>query len=1306
MRSIKRIILLLLTGFFGYLSMYYATGAANNSVGDRTNSPFGSGTCGSAGCHSGGSFSPILSIQLMNGTTPVNSYIPGASYTVVITTTSTTGIGTNTRYGFQVVSVNGTSNANVNGWGVLPAGTHATTVSSRTYIEQSAPLSSNTVTIPWTAPVVGTGAVNFYVSCAIVNFDGSVMGDNTASTLLLIDEGCNAPVIAATHTDVSCFGGNNGSISITAGGGSPPYTYSWTGPGFTSSSQNISGLVAGTYTVTVMGGNCSSASSIVVSQPTISTTHTNVSCNGGSNATAGVTVNGLPPPYTYSWSGSSFSSPSQSVAGLSAGMYSVSVSTGSGCTISGIVAITQPNLLMVATSGTIACTGQSFTLSANASGGASPYNYSWSGPNGFTSTLQHPVITNTVYASAGTYTVLVTDTNGCTKTGVYSVVVNTTPNYSIAPTPVSCNNTNDGSVSISVGGASQYTFLWSGPNGFSSTGLNIASLVPGTYTIVVTTGSGCTITASAVVTQPLGIAASSSSNSPVCIGRPIALIGSGHGGTGNYSYSWAGPNGFTSSSASPVISPATIAEAGNYTLTVSDVNQCANSSTVNVSVSPGPTLSSTVTDLVCNGTPTGAINLSVGGVPPGYICTWAGPNGYTASSQNITGLAAGTYTVDVNVPGGCIDHLSANVTQPAPFQISTFTNSPVCNGGSLSLAGAATGGAGGLSYSWTGPNGFSYTGQSTSIHPLSYSNGGNYVFSVRDATNCIGTSIAPVTIDTIPVPVVAPVNVLCNGSNNGAISVTATGGGPFIYLWSGPGGFVSNVQNISNLAPGTYTVVATSALGCVGLASGIIHDAPVITTSASSNGPVCGGGALRLTANATGGTGTFTYAWTGPNSFSANQQNPVISPVSVAASGTYHLNATDANNCVSTVALPVSVISAPVFNFTVVNERCFGGANGSITLAAIGGLPPFSYQWSGPAGFTNTSQNINNLLPGAYQLTISGSGCQAVYNDTVVVTQPLLLKDSVVASTICAGTPLGLTAIVTGGTPPYAYSWSGPSAYTAHTAGPVITLATPANAGTYSLAITDANNCTATGSASATVLSAPQVHLGNDTDICKGNSMILDAGNTGNKTLWSTGDTTQRIRVFVAAAYSATVTDSIGCSGADTILVRVDSALHIDAIGATNTNNTFTFVPINPVGVNSYQWYFGDDSTARGQVANHTYAATGKYTVTLIGSNACGSDTLVINIQVDSLTGVAQITAGNSDVHIFPNPARERINIISTHPIKQVRIASATGNIVYQNNDANAGRYSIDASGFASGLYIVYIDTGATILVSKVAIVR
>ncbi|HXH19993.1 MAG TPA: SprB repeat-containing protein, partial [Chitinophagales bacterium] len=884
-----------------------------------------------------------------------------------------------------------------------------------------------------------------------------------------------------TQVNVSCNGGSNGSIDLTVVGGTSPYAYAWsTG----STAQDLSGLSAGTYTVTVTDAQgCTITNDATITQPatlTASTTKTDVSCNGGNNGSIDLTVTGGTTPHSYSWS-NGFTT--QDLSGLSAGTYTVTVTDAQGCTITTGTTITQPAVLAASTTQVnVSCNGgNNGSIDLTVTGGTTPYSYNWS--NGATTQ-------DISGLTAGTYDVTVTDNKGCSVTTEVIITQPAVLTASSTKADVSCNGGSNGSIDLTVsGGTTAYSYWWS--NG--ATTQDISGLTAGTYTVTVTDAQGCMVTSSAAITQPSTLTASNTKVNVSCNGGSNGSIDlTVSGGTTPYSYSWS--NAATTQDLSGLA-------AGTYTVTVTDAQGCTITSSAMISQPALLTASNTKVDVSCNGGSNGSVDLSVSGGTAPFSYSWS--NG--ATTQDISGLVIGSYTVTVTDAQGCTTTSSATITQPAVLTASANKVNVLCNGGNNgSVDLTPSGGTTPYSYSWS--NG-------AATQDISTLTAGTYTVTVTDFKGCTATISAAISEPAVISITWTTTNASCNGGTDGAIDLTVTGGVvPFSFSWNTG----ATTEDLANIAANLYSVTVTDDNACTMSANVAVGEATALSITLNSITHVsCNGGNNgAIDISTSGGTTPYTYAW----SNGATSQD-----ISSLTAGSYTVTVTDAALCSKIANYTVTQPTVLAAFTTHGNVSCYGGSDGSIDLTVTGGTTAYLYSWSNGA----TTQDISGLSMGAYTVTVTDAqGCSTTASATI--TQPAVLAASTTQVNVrCSGGADGsIDLTVTGGTTPYSYSWSN-AATTQDISG--------LTAATYSVTITDAKNCSVTASAIITEpapLTASTTHV--NVSCHGGNNGSIDLTPAGGTTpylySWSNGAATQDISGLSSGIYNVTITDSKGCT--------------------------------------------------------------------------------------------------------------------------------------------------------------------------------
>jgi len=1034
------------------------------------------------------------------------------------------------------------------------------------------------ITYTWTPTEPNTGALTG-LSAGQYCVTATDAGGCSVSTCFTLIQPSSVTIDSAHVKNVNCNGADSGAITLYVTGGTLPLTYIWnpTEP----NSNSLTGLAAGTYSVTVTdAAGCTATASYTITQPTPiandSVVIVNVSCNGSGSIL--VVDTGGVAPLVYNWSVSG--QHTDSLTNLQAGTYTLTVTDAHGCSITASYTVgTAPGALVFGTPVIVntSCNGDSTgSITVSATGGHGTITYSWNYQNDSTATITG--------LGAGTYTVTATDTAGCSASASYTVAQPQPIAFGNPTiTNVSCNGSSNGSIIVNTtGGTGHITYSWSN----FTTGDTITGLTAGVYCVTATDSAGCSASICYNVSQPTPITIDSTHIKAVTCVAPGQIILFVSGGTGVYSYSWTGATGGDT---------ATVSAAGTVSVIVTDANGCTDTASFTINAAVGAITFGTpvITPVSCNGYSNGAITVVATDSSGGPI-TFVWSNGATGAT--ITGLASGQYCVTATDSVGCTASVCYNLANPAPI---TF-NAPVivppsCNGDSNgTVTVSATGGTGTITYVW----GNSVNGATDTALAA-----GTYTVTATDSLGCTATATYTVTQPTAIVTTGTTVDsITCNGASNGAINLVASGGTPgYTYAWSNG----ATTGPITGLGPNTYCVTITDSKGCTATACYTLSQpTPLVIDSAVIHEATCvTGGTVVVTVS--GGTAPYTYSWSGNSSTTDSAGN--------IPAGNINVTVTDHNGCsiTATYVVPAAPNSVVIDSGHITNDLCNGGATGSITVTATGGIGSLHYGWSTPPG--GITPTITGLSAGTYTVTVTDSlGCSASASYTV--TQPTaIVVDSISSHPVTCTSAGSLILYAHGGTPGYTYTWQGNPTVTIDSLGGL-------SAGTYDVTITDANGCSVTAAGvviNATGLSAPT--FANVEPLCFGQSngsiTVTPVGGTGPYTYtWTGGATGVTISNLATGTYCVTVHDANGCtiSACDSLgqPTQLSISNFVTVQATCNTLGSIAVVPAGGTPTYTYAWT-GTSSGSTNPITNLTGGST--ETVTVTDHNGCtvsGSDTL------------------------------------------------------------------------------------------------
>ncbi|NNM16624.1 MAG: T9SS type B sorting domain-containing protein, partial [Bacteroidia bacterium] len=975
----------------------------------------------------------------------------------------------------------------------------------------------------------------------------------------------NSPVASiASVVDVTCFGYLDGAININVVDGSPPYSYFWSNGQTT---QNIDSLIADTYTVFVVDTNgCADTLVVLVNEPSEIVATFNVSnanC-GVSNGSAVAMLSGGTPGYTYLWSTGSVV---DSITNQIAGTYTLTITDTIGCSSIVNVNINNDGAPSVTLDSlkNATCNGAADGLiDVSVTGGLLPYTYNWS--NGETTQ-------DLLGVAANSYTLTITDANGCVITTNYTI---TEPLALVATTvtvDATCGLLNGSAAVVVLGGTPPYTYLWSsgsttsstnaqpggpisvdvidsnnckitvfdtifdaGPpminlisinnnlcfgesagiiNVFGSVGSppylynwsngetteDVSGLTAGIYTLTITDLLGCTDSSSYTITEPTELMLSLNSVTPICNSSNGMLSAVVSGGTSTYSYLWS-----TSDTTASVDS----LSGGTYTVTVTDANSCTKTASTTLIDNGNPVINlDTTFNVKCNGALTGQIFISVAGGTPSYLYTWS--NGFT--TEDLTGVGADVYTIQVVDSNGCVDSSVFVISEPDELVLALATTPATCDSINGAISATVTGGVTPYSYMWS---------NSDTTAAIFNQPHGIYTLTVTDSNSCV-TQLSDTILDLFTPQITLSLlkNVSCNGGSDGIIDISVLGPSqPFTYLWSRG----DTIQDLLNVSVGTYTLTVTDTNNCVSVFTQTVTESDAIGINSIDYHPSCDLNNGAIDVSGTGGSGTYTYLWS--NGFTTDS-------IGNLAEGTYLVTITDALSCDSTFSITLVNTGKPViFLNSLSNVKCFGGSDGEINISVSGGVPGYTYLWT-PTG--DTIEDISGLSVGTYTVTVTDStGCSS--DTSHVIGQPSagisISFNSVPPS--CGVSTGSACANIVGGTPGYTYLWS-----TGESTACINNIA----AGSYTVTITDANLCTQTGVVALSDLSGPQiVSIDSSSVTCPGAddgsiSLVITAANPPYTILWSNGATNDTITGLSPNTYIVTITDVLGCIATEAIVV-------------------------------------------------------------------------------------------------------------------------------------------------------------------------
>ena len=791
------------------------------------------------------------------------------------------------------------------------------------------------------------------------------------------------------------------------------------------------------------------------------------------------------------------------------------------------------------------CFGAHVTLGGapTATGGTPAYAYQWAPGTGLSSTTVSNPVASPIATT--TYTVTVTDTIGVTATGSVTITVHANPVAAAGPnvTLVTCNQTGvqiGGTPTASGGSGPSYTYSWSPTVGESS---NIVAnpVISGistntTYIVVVTDIAGCSASSSVqvtVISSNLLVGISSSGDTSWCAASETqdnltALVA---GGTAPYLYSWSGSNIFPVNNQGATVNPG-IAGHYNYSVTVTDANNCTNTNTITISVIARPTSNFTVTSPVCMGQ-ISTITYTGDGIG-GAVYNWDFGN-----ATILSGTGQGPYQVSWNNAGTnsiTLSLLQSSCTSDTTVIPVTVNNSSLQLDSIVAHNARCYGDTGALCVYVTGAPPYQYNwsnGEQTNASCLSNLSAATYTVTVFNGSGCSVTGTGTISQPAQLAVSITATNSSCS-QNTGSLTATVLGGTPgYAYQWAPAG----TTQIISNLAPGVYLLTVTDANGCSATASAtVVSPTAIGFDSISRTNIYCyNGNNGSACAHVSGGTHPYFYLW----SNSATGQC-----ISGLTAGLYFITVSDVNSCSATDSVLITQPDSLYIQGTVTDITCYGSNDGRINVQPIGGTLPYAYSWNNGV----TVLILTQAGGGLYNITVTdGNACTVTAQYIIREPTRLTLNTDSQINVSCLGGANGSICVgLSGGVTPYAYMWSN--------SWP-LSCTTTLSAGNYTVTAVDANGCTAQNSynitqpASALTLQVSSADSNSIPDLV---NVIVSGGVRPYNFNWDDGvlGADSNHTYVTAGIFIDTVTDANGCQ----VSYRIDAGCNDQCVWPGDAN--------------------------------------------------------------------------------------------------------------------------------------------------------
>jgi hypothetical protein len=1081
----------------------------------------------------------------------------------------------------------------------------------------------------WSSGESGPSATNLSAGANTVTVTDA---NGCSDELVVMIEQAASPTLAISSlTDANCAEGT-GAIAVLVTGGTGTISYEWSHDAQLDA-PSATDLFSGEYGVTITDGlGCnSSLTGLTVeynAPPVLNLEGTTPSTCTANSGTITLSVSGGTEPLNYTWTNDV--STGLNGENLIPGDYVILVTDANGCTDVVMATVEgESSLGLTVTSFTDASCGKANgRITVSQENGSAPFDYDWSHDVG----LAGPVATGLL---AGSYSVLITDTNGCTAQ--VSKAIGDSPAVIIdgeTISPADCGQ-EIGSIAVTVsGGTGNLTYTWN--HNDQADGPTVTGLSAGVYAVTITDELGCDATASYTVDNTEGpIIFSSEAVDALCTDGTGSISVAVTNGSEPYTYSWTHNTELNANTAINL-------SAGNYVVIVTDASGCTVEGNFSIDFQPAPALMLSPMTPACGAPNTGSISaILIGGQAP-FSYSWS----TTSTNPFLENIPAGDYGLTVTDDNGCA--ISATTTveaRPVPMITLEYTQNIACPEvlGSASFLVSNLGGTASFTFSDPGIDlvETDVGGGNTRVVAEGLSTG-TYSLEVVNELGC--SAITSATITTLP-PfqlVVIEINpASCNGEDSGSAAVEIVGSTEdFSFQWDTAA--ANQTGPVANdLAAGSYRVTASSSSGCEETVTVVIEAPDPITLSTTSAiNPGCFAGETgSITVMAAGGTVPYSFAWRGDTlpAFPAQTDLPA---------GEYLVTLTDANGCQESLEITLSQPDAIVPNLTVVNSDCAGSSSGSITLAPSGGTAPYSYFWPDFPGETGNS--VIDIVAGNYSVTVTDAvGCQVtaaatVEEDNGTITLTVIEQVEVSCPEVADGS---VTVLAAGDNGPFTYAWS--------SGGDQATVTGLAGGQSYAVTATNSRGCTQQLTINLSqgepleITGIPQ-----DTSVCAGNIFALALTDYPGATVAGPGGFTssdETVLLEAAGEYLITYTTASGCSARHTLNFSVtDAALTAQIVMASDITIDQRLVVLEasfPVP-QSITWVFDERRvTLEEQDENLYYFSFSEpdvYSIGMVADVGGCSDAISkqVTVHADSTTipganlGAAEIL----ELNVAPNP--------------------------------------------------------------------